>query len=154
MFCPRRQLFRALYRYGPRWQSTSNILHDPESNHVMQQKNDSSNILPDLQSNPVLQQPAHLSYTMKIMNAVEKGNIPMCFQIAAKMKSSGISPDISTYNALMYAVAEEGDAMLSWAIFDDMLLLGIQPTTTTFAHLIHVNMTPFLLSSFSFDRYF
>jgi pentatricopeptide repeat protein len=225
MFCTRRQLFRALNRCRPRWQSTvqhdsSNILHDPQSNPLMQQatltqndsssilhdpqsnplmqqatltqndssnilhdpqsnsviqptltqndssnilhdpesnthtQNDSSNILPDPQSNPVIQQPTHLNYTMQIMAAINIGNYPSCFQVAAKMKSSGISPDISTYNALMNAVAKDGHALLSWAILDDMLLVGVKPTTTTFAHLIEVIMTPISLSSFSFDRHF
>ena len=67
----------------------------------------------------------------------------MCFQIAAKMKSSGMSPDISTYNALMDVVAKDANSLLSWAILDDMLLLGIRPTVTTFTHLIDVITTLF-----------
>jgi pentatricopeptide repeat protein len=120
---------------------SSNILHDPDSNTHTQ--NDSSNILPDPQSNPIIQQPIHLNYTMQIMSAINVGNIPMCFQIAGKMKSSGISPDVSTYNGLINAVAKDGHSLLSWAILDDMLLVGVQPTTTTFTHLIEVIMPHF-----------
>lgn len=211
MFCTRRQIFRALNRCRPRWQSTvehdssnilhdpqpipvmqqathtqnessntlqdpqsnpvmeqpthtqngsSNILHDPESNPDMQQptnsQNDSSNNLPDSQSNPIIEQPSHLKFTMQIMSAINSGRPSSCFQIAAKMKSLDKSPDISTYNGLMHAVAlaKDSNLILSWAVFDDMLLVGVKPTVTTFVHLIDVIMTPFSFSSLSFDWHF
>ena len=130
MFCPR-QLFRALNHCRPRWLST--LQHD------------SSNILHDPPSMPAMQQPTHANLAMQIMNTANAGNIPMCFQIATKMKLSRIKPDISTYNALMSAVAQDGNSLFSWAILDDMLLVGIKPTVTTFTHLIDVNMAPFHL---------
>lgn len=138
MFCPR-QLFRTLNRCRPRWLSTvqhdsSNTLHDPQLT--------------------IVQKPSHVNLTMQIVSAANAGNFPACFQIATRMKATRITPDISTYNALMNAVAQDANALLSWAILDDMLLLGIQPTVTTFTHLIDVIMTPFSLSSFSFDRHF
>ena len=137
---------------------SSNILQDPQSNPVIQQttdtQNDSSIILNDPLSNPITQQPTNLNFTTQILAAINTGNVPSGFQIAAKMKSHGISPDISTYNALMQAVAKDGSSLLSWAILDDMSLVGVQPTVTTFTHLIDVIMTPFSLSSFSFDRHF
>jgi len=80
---------------------------------------------------------------MQIMAAANSGNSPTCFQIAAKMKAADITPDISTYNALMSAVAQDANALFSWAVLDDMLLVGIQPTTTTFTHLMDVIMTSF-----------
>lgn len=130
---------------------SSNILHDPQSNPVTQQptltQKDSSNILHDPLSNPVTQQPTHLTFTNQILTAVNGGNFPSGFQIAAKMKSQGISPDILTYNALMHAVAKDGNSLLSWAILDDMILFGIQPTVTTFTHLIDVIMSFFSLPS-------
>ena len=83
------------------------------------------------------------------MAAAKAGNLPTCFQLAMRMKATGVAPDISTYNALMNAIAkdEEANALFSWAILDDMLLVGIQPTTTTFTHLINVIM---YLSTFKF----
>ena len=138
---------------------SSNILHDSNSSPVVQQptntQNDSSNILlPDPQSNPMIEQPSHLRYTMQVLAAVNSGNLPLCFQIASRMKSLGKAPDISLYNGLMHAVSKDTNAILSWAIFDDMLLVGVKPTATTFLHLIEVIMTPFSLSSFFFDWHF
>jgi pentatricopeptide repeat protein len=80
---------------------------------------------------------------MQIMAAANSGNFATCFQIAAKMKAAGITPDISTYNALMSAAAQDANTLFSWAVLDDMLLVGIQPTTTTFTHLMDVIMAPF-----------
>ena len=138
MFCPR-QLFRALNRCRPRWLSTvqhdsSNTLHDPQLT--------------------IIQKLSHDNYAMQMVTAANGGNLPVCFQIATRMKATRKSPDISTYNALMNAVARDAHSLLSWAILDDMLLLGIQPTVTTFTHLIDVIMTPFHFQSFSFDRHF
>lgn len=87
---------------------------------------------------------------MKIMVAANSGNFPTCFQIAAKMKATGVTPDILTYNALMSAVAQDGNTLFSWAILDDMLLVGIQPTTTTFTHLMDVIMPCFFSFKFLF----
>ena len=88
---------------------------------------------------------------MQMMAAANAGNIALCFQIASRMKANGIAPDISTYNALMNAISQdpEANSLFSWAVLDDMLLVGVQPTTTTFAHLIDVIMY-LSLSSFSF----
>ena len=134
MFCPR-QLFRALNRCRPRWLSTAQY--------------ESSNILHDPQSKPIITHPTHTNPNMQIMAAAKAGNLPTCFQLAMRMKATGVAPDISTYNALMNAIAkdEEANALFSWAILDDMLLVGIQPTTTTFTHLINVIM---YLSTFKF----
>ena len=116
-----RQNFRALKRRC--WYSL-NIFHGP-------------------QSRPLIQPPTHTNLTMQIMAAANSGNFPTCFQIATKMKAVGITPDISTYNALMNAVAQDANSLFSWAVLDDMLLVGIQPTTTTFTHLMDVIMTIF-----------
>jgi hypothetical protein len=149
MFCPR-QLFRAVNRCRPpRWLSTvqhdsANILHDPQSipaTHTVQ--HDSSNVLHDPQSKS-MQHPTHVGIAMQLLEAVRRKQSSACFKIALKMKTIGMTPDISIYNGLMSAIAaKNGHALLAWAILDDMLLEGIQPTVTTFFHLIHVIMTPF-----------
>jgi hypothetical protein len=132
MFYPR-QLFRALNRCRPscrpRWLST--VQHD------------SSNILPDPQPKPIIQNSTHTNFTMRIMASVNSGNTAACFRAAVEMKAAGVAPDILTYNALMSAVAQDASGLLSWAIFDDMLLVGIQPTVTTFTYLMEVIMSPF-----------
>ena len=85
-----------------------------------------------------MQQPIHTTLTLQMMAAANAGNFPACFRIAAQMKASGVTPNVSTYNTLMEAAAQDANALLSWAILDDMLLVGIQPTITTFTHLIDV----------------
>lgn len=128
MFCLRQALNRC--KTATRWLSTIQY--------------DSSNIFPalnDHQSKPLVQPPTHTNLTMQIMAAANSGHSPTCFQIAAKMKAAGITPDISAYNALMSAVAQDANMLFSWAILDDMLLVGIQPTATTFTHLMDVIIT-------------
>ena len=131
---PRFMFSRQLFRAVKRWSRC--IQHD------------SSNAFPvlhDYQSKPLVQPSTHTNFTMQIMAAANSGNFPTCFQIAARMKATGIAPDISTYNALMSAVAHDANALFSWAVLDDMLLVGIQPTTTTFTHLMNVIMSLFTL---------
>ena len=141
-----------LSRYCIPWSwfnATKHVLHNPRmflrllfrrclSTTV---QHDSSNILPVLRDKPFMQPPSQTTLTMQIMAAASSGRLPACFQIAAKMKAAGITPDISTYNALMSAVAQDSNALFSWAILDDMLLVGVRPSTTTFAHLMDVIMT-------------
>jgi len=77
-------------------------------------------------------------YNMQIMAASEARRLAECLAIAAQMKENHLKPDISTYNALMSAVSRDGNWLQAWAILDDMFLIGVKPTTTTFNHLIYV----------------
>lgn len=74
---------------------------------------------------------------MQMMDAADRGRYISCLEIAAKMKKEGVSPDYSTYSALIRAAARESAWLDAWAIFDDMLLLGFKPTTAIFNHLLH-----------------
>ncbi|KAF4620466.1 hypothetical protein D9613_000620 [Agrocybe pediades] len=76
-------------------------------------------------------------YTLQIMASANSGNFAECLQIASKMKAENISPDAATYNAMLSLAARSGSWLYSWAIFDDMLQRGIQPTPVLFSHLIH-----------------
>lgn len=80
---------------------------------------------------------------MQMMDAADRGRYISCLEIAAKMKKEGVSPDYSTYSALIRAAARESAWLDAWAIFDDMLLLGFKPTTAIFNHLLHVCDTSF-----------
>ncbi|KAF8650428.1 hypothetical protein AX16_005232 [Volvariella volvacea WC 439] len=53
------------------------------------------------------------------------------------MKLADMTPDLATYHALLYAAASSGLWLEAWAIFDDMVLLGLKPSIVTFNHLIH-----------------
>jgi len=74
---------------------------------------------------------------MQMMEAADRGKYHSCLAIAAKMKADSIRPDYSTYSALIQAAAREARWLDAWAIFDDMLLVGIKPTVAIFNHLLH-----------------
>lgn len=72
------------------------------------------------------------------MAAANSGRFADSLQAAARMKAAQIPPDMSTYDALISLAAHHASWLFSWAILDDMLKVGFQPTPTTFAHLINV----------------
>ncbi|KAF8161013.1 hypothetical protein B0H34DRAFT_795856 [Crassisporium funariophilum] len=74
---------------------------------------------------------------MQMMAAANAGQSVSCLSSAAKMKAANITPDASTYNAIMSVTARDGNSLFSWAVLDDMLLVGVKPDTTTFTHLVH-----------------
>jgi hypothetical protein len=167
MFCPR-QLFRVVNRCRPpRWLSTvqhdsADVLHDPQSipaTHTIQHDSSNPQLLMTVPTHTEITTVQHESsnisdkvknntnsnIAMQILNAAKEQKYSVCFRIAYKMKANGMKPDVSIYNGLMSAIAGNGNrhALLAWSILDDMLLEGIQPTVTTFLHLIRVIMTPF-----------
>lgn len=79
---------------------------------------------------------------MQIMAAADAGRFSDCLQAAAQMKAARISPDTSVYNALISPAARQRSWLFAWAMFDDMLKVGIHPTPAIFAHLIHVTLPP------------
>lgn len=78
-------------------------------------------------------------YTMKIMASANEGRSNNALHYCARMKVSRVAPSISVYNALMSLAARDRAWIFAWAIFDDMILSGVDPTTTTFTHLIQVS---------------
>ena len=135
---------------------SASTLHDPQSipqpavqsipaTHSVQ--HDSSSVLGDTTVKPAdpppKRHPSHTKIAMQLLDAAKNRRYPQCFRMAAQMKNIGMKPDILIYNGLMAATAGEEQPLLAWAILDDMLLEGIQPTVTTFFHLLHVIMTPF-----------
>lgn len=77
-------------------------------------------------------------HSTTIVAAANKGQFIKALYLAAKMKSSPTAPSITIYNALMSLAAREQSWLFAWAIFDDMHHCGVQPTTTTYAHLLQV----------------
>lgn len=77
-------------------------------------------------------------HSTNIVAAANKGQFIKALYLAAKMKSSATTPSITIYNALMSLAAREQSWLFAWAIFDDMRHCGVQPTTTTYAHLLQV----------------
>ncbi|KAG6845406.1 hypothetical protein H0H87_009753 [Tephrocybe sp. NHM501043] len=70
------------------------------------------------------------------MEAAEVGKYSEALLIAAKMKSQGIIPDVTTYSALMTAATHHRGWLDTWAIVDDMLAVGLKPDTNIFNALI------------------
>jgi pentatricopeptide repeat protein len=97
-------------------------------------------LLHTLPSNVKTRSPSVTDYTVKLMASANSGHFADCLKTSAQIKSAGMKPDASIYNALMSLAARDASWLFSWAVFDDMLLSGVQPTSTTFAHL--VNVTP------------
>ncbi|KIK67115.1 hypothetical protein GYMLUDRAFT_54959 [Collybiopsis luxurians FD-317 M1] len=52
------------------------------------------------------------------------------------MKRQGVQPDLDTYNYLLRSMSNNTRTSDAWAVFDDMLLLGIKPDVKTFNALI------------------
>ncbi len=77
-------------------------------------------------------------YTMKILAEANQGHFKNALHYATKMKTSGVVPSVTIYNALMSLAAREQSWLFAWAMLDDMLHTGVEPTATTFAHLIQV----------------
>jgi pentatricopeptide repeat protein len=75
---------------------------------------------------------------MKIMASANEGRFNNALHYCARMKVARVTPSISIYNALMSLAARDQTWLFAWAIFDDMIQSGIEPTTTTFTHLIQV----------------
>jgi pentatricopeptide repeat protein len=65
-----------------------------------------------------------------------------CVAYAAEMKEKRIEPNLVIYNSMLAATAEDGLWLDSWAILDDMLLMGIKPNAMSFSHLLHVSSSP------------
>ena len=98
---------------------------------------------PDVQSQKNLIQTSRARSAMQMMEAAERGKYHSCLAIAAKMKADGIPPDYSTYSALIQAATREARWLDAWAIFDDMLLVGIKPTVAIFNYLLDVCYVPY-----------
>lgn len=63
---------------------------------------------------------------------------PEAFAFAARMKEQGIVPNGNTYDFLLEACKDASLVPEAWAVFEDMLAVGILPTRSTFHLLLHV----------------
>lgn len=75
---------------------------------------------------------------MQLTEQAEIGRYQKVLDLAAQMKANKIKPDVSTYVALISAAAYHRMWLDAWAIFDDMIAVGVQPTTAVFNALIKV----------------
>lgn len=80
--------------------------------------------------------PAH--YTSRIVSAAHNNRFSEALDIAASMKRDGVQPDKRTYDSLLSCAAAHNSWLFAWAIFDDMIACGIQPTASSFLPLLQV----------------
>lgn len=79
------------------------------------------------------------TFNRAIERAARQGDVALCLHFAADMKEAGVQPDVTTYNQLITAVATDNRDHDAWAIFDDMMFLGIKPNADTFHALLQAH---------------
>ncbi|KAJ7462230.1 hypothetical protein B0H11DRAFT_2054671 [Mycena galericulata] len=80
-------------------------------------------------------------FNLDMAAKADLAQFPACFALAADMKRQGISPNLSTYNTLLRALAHGGYATPTFAVLEDMLSVGISPDATSFNHIIYAHRT-------------
>ncbi|KAJ7725878.1 hypothetical protein DFH07DRAFT_758394 [Mycena maculata] len=80
-------------------------------------------------------------FNLDIAAKADSSQFPACFDLAADMKKNGVSPNLSTYNTLLRALAHGGYAVATLAVLEDMLSVGVSPDATSFNHIIHAHRT-------------
>jgi pentatricopeptide repeat protein len=76
---------------------------------------------------------------MRIMASANEGRFNNALLYSSRMKVARVAPSTSIYNALMSLAARDQTWLFAWAILDDMYHSGLEPTATTFTHLIQVS---------------
>ena len=76
-------------------------------------------------------------FNKAIQTAMRHDDFAASLNLAAEMKELGVTPDVTTYNQLISAASSHCYHVDARAIFDDMILLGIQPNAETFHALLY-----------------
>ena len=66
------------------------------------------------------------------------------FRLCAQMKLDEVKPNIITYHLLLQTCCHLMLDQESWAIFEDMIAMGIQPDAQVFESLLSVTLFPIL----------
>lgn len=90
---------------------------------------------------PATQATALARANMELGSLVEARKDEAAFLFAAKMKEEGITPNATTYEHLLMACRNSMLAETSWAVFEDMITVGLEPTITHFHHMLMVSDT-------------
>jgi len=66
----------------------------------------------------------------------DRSRLTDAFQLCERMKAEGCQPSLATYNCLLSMCAQSAATTEAWAIFEDMIHMGVIPERETFHHLI------------------
>jgi len=104
----------------------------------------SSSSQPNRQSREVKFTPQ--DYTTRIVASANEGRFNNALHYCSGMKIARVAPSIPIYNSLMSLAARDQAWLFAWAILDDMFHFGVEPTATTFTHLIQVSCLDLLVN--------
>jgi pentatricopeptide repeat protein len=77
-------------------------------------------------------------YILRLAKAADTGDFVLALKICRKMKEEGVTPNLAIFNNLLHACCQTGLSLETWAIFDDMDLMGIKPDRQSCHYLINV----------------
>lgn len=81
-----------------------------------------------------------------MMSASNARKYHECLSVAAEMKATRVKPDLTVYNSLISAAADEAAWLDAWATFDDMSSESVKPDIVTINHLIRVRLSSVIIS--------
>ena len=79
-------------------------------------------------------------YNIALGYFAERGNLIQCIKTTTQMKTQGVKPNVHTYNCLIRACEKDALAKHASAIYEDMLIMGLQPERETFHFLFKVSL--------------
>jgi len=94
--------------------------------------------VPSERSSLLPQSSSLTDFRMRIMSAANLGSTNDCLQLAASMKQANLTPDASTYNAILSVLAKDRLHQFAWAVLEDMKKMGIRPDATAYSNFIQV----------------
>ncbi|KAF9263416.1 hypothetical protein L218DRAFT_1077388 [Marasmius fiardii PR-910] len=66
-------------------------------------------------------------YNLRLSIAASNSYIAGCFHILSEMKEKKVAPDLTTYHYVLSALASIHAERETWAVYEDMLAVGIKP---------------------------
>ncbi|KAL5523876.1 hypothetical protein ACEPAG_8049 [Sanghuangporus baumii] len=76
---------------------------------------------------------------MAIRNHLARFRVDEAMNLVTEMKKTNTRPDYHTYTNLLYALALDWHTEATWAVYRDMLAIGIPPDTNIFNQLLYAH---------------
>ena len=93
--------------------------------------------------------PPTMRYNIRLQDRSSASDTISVLQLVADMKEKGVAADIMTYHCLMNALSARLLHKEAWAVFYDMIALGLRPDAQIFNSLIYVSC---VTSEFRFNN--